>query len=663
MINKKVKERYEELKKTIAYHANKYYNEDAPEISDFEYDMLMLELKNIELQNPEIISADSPTQVIVAEGTVDTHFSEVTHEVPLQSLQDVFSTADVVNFVERIEKEVSNPTYVVEAKIDGLSVSLEYKKGKFVRGATRGNGLVGEDVTVNLNTIKSIPQTLKDEIDIIVRGEVYLPHAYFEKINEEREIMGEKLFANPRNAAAGSLRQLDPEVTAQRNLDIFVFNVQKSDDVKFATHYESLKFLEEQGFIISPYLKRCNSAEDVVNAINEIGEMRGSLEFDIDGAVVKVDNLAQREEIGVTTKVPKWAVAYKYPPEKKETVLKDIVLQVGRTGAITPVAILEPVRVAGSVISKTTLHNEDFIKEKDLKIGDHILIQKAGDVIPEVCDVLKEKRDGTEKDFEMPRICPVCGSEAVREDGEAVIRCTGIECPAMLFRNIVHFASRDAMDIEGFGPAMVETLLNNNLLKNIADIYTLEYEDLVKLERMGDKSVNNLLNAIEKSKSNSLDRLLNSFGIRHIGLKSAKLLAKRYKNLDELMSANYDELCTINEIGGIMAESLVKFFASEQTQDLIEKLRNLGVNFESDAQTNEDNRFEGMTFVLTGTLPTLSRNEASDIIESFGGKVSSSVSKKTTYVLAGEEAGSKLDKALSLNIKVIDEDTFRKMVD
>ena len=663
MINKKVKERYEELKKIIAYHANKYYNEDAPEISDFEYDMLMLELRNIEIQNPEIVSVDSPTQVIVAEGSVDTHFAEVTHEVPLQSLQDVFSTADVVNFVERIEREVTLPTYVVEAKIDGLSVALEYKKGKFVRGATRGNGLIGEDVTVNLNTIKSIPQTLKDEIDIVVRGEVYLPHAYFEKINEEREIMGEKLFANPRNAAAGSLRQLDPEVTAQRNLDIFVFNVQKCDSVKFASHYESLKFLEEQGFVISPYLKRCNNADDVVNAINEIGEMRGSLEFDIDGAVVKVDSLAQRDEIGVTTKVPKWAVAYKYPPEKKETILKDIVLQVGRTGAITPVAILEPVKVAGSVISKTTLHNEDFIKEKGLKIGDHILIQKAGDVIPEVCDVLKEKRDGTEKDFEMPRTCPVCGSEAVREEGEAVIRCTGIECPAMLFRNIVHFASRDAMDIEGFGPAMVETLLNNNLLKNIADIYTLKYEDLIKLERMGDKSANNLLNAIEKSKENSLDKLLNSFGIRHIGLKSAKLLAKKYKNLDELMGANYDELCTINEIGTIMAESLVKFFASEQTQDLIEKLRNLGVNFESDAQTSEDNRFEGMTFVLTGTLPTLSRNEASDIIEKFGGKVSSSVSKKTTYVLAGEEAGSKLDKALSLNINVIDEETFRKMVD
>ncbi len=662
MITKKVKERYKELKEIIAYHANKYYNEDAPEISDFEYDMLMLELKNIELQNPEIISSDSPTQVIVASGVVDTHFSEVVHEVPLQSLQDVFSTADVVSFVDRIEKEVTDPSYVVETKIDGLSVSLEYKKGKFVRGSTRGNGLIGEDVTVNLNTIKSIPQNLKDEIDITVRGEVYLPHKYFEKINEEREVMGEKLFANPRNAAAGSLRQLDPEITAQRNLEIFVFNVQKSDDVKFSSHYESLKYLEEQGFVISPYLKRCKTASEVISAINEISDMRGSLEFDIDGAVVKVDSLYQREEIGVTTKVPKWAVAYKYPPEKKETILKDIVLQVGRTGAITPVAILEPVKVAGSVISKTTLHNEDFIKEKDLKIGDHVLIQKAGDVIPEVCEVLKEKRNGTEKDFEMPKVCPVCGSEAVREDGEAVIRCTGIECPAMLFRNIVHFTSRDAMDIEGFGPAMVEALLNNDMLKNIADIYELTYDDLISLERMGDKSVKNLLNAIEKSKENSLDKLLNSFGIRHIGLKTAKILAKKYKDLDELMSASYDELCSINEIGGTMAESITKFFTSTQTQDLIERLRNVGVNFESNIQSNEDNRFEGMTFVLTGTLPTLSRNEASEIIEKFGGKVSSSVSKKTTYVLAGEEAGSKLDKAQSLGINIIDEKTFNEMI-
>ncbi|MBQ8298961.1 MAG: NAD-dependent DNA ligase LigA [Clostridia bacterium] len=663
MSNKKIKERYDELKKQIAYHANKYYNEDAPEISDFEYDMLMLELRNIELKNPEFITSDSPTQVIVASGAVNNHFSEVKHEIPMQSLQDVFNTADVVSFVERIEKEVQNPSYVVEAKIDGLSVTLEYVKGKFVRGSTRGDGLVGEDVTLNLNTIKSIPQKLKDEIDIIVRGEVYLPRAFFEKINEEREVMGEKLFANPRNAAAGSLRQLNPEITAQRNLDIFVFNVQKSDSVKFASHYESLKYAEEQGFKISPFLKRCSSVEEVLDSINEISEIRGELEFDIDGAVVKVDSLSQREEIGTTTKVPKWAVAYKYPPEKKETILKDIVVQVGRTGAITPVAILEPVRVAGSIISKTTLHNEDFIKEKGLKIGDHVLIQKAGDVIPEVCDVLVDKRDGSEKDFEMPRICPVCGSEAVREEGEAVIRCTGIECPAMLFRNIVHFASRDAMNIEGLGPAMVEMLLNNRLVNNIADIYELKFDDIVVLERMGEKSANNLLNAIEKSKDNPLENLINAFGIRHIGLKSAKILAKNYKTLDDLMNAPYEELCTINEIGAIMAESLTKFFENEQTKDLINKLRNLGLNFESNAQTIEDNRFEGMTFVLTGTLPTLSRNEASEIIESFGGKVSSSVSKKTTYVLAGEDAGSKLDKALSLNVNVIDEDTFRKMVD
>lgn len=663
MSNKKIKERYDELKKQIAYHANKYYNEDAPEISDFEYDMLMLELRNIELQYPELVTTDSPTQVIVASGTADKHFSEVRHEIPMQSLQDVFNTADVVSFVERIEKEVPNPSYVVEAKIDGLSVTLEYVKGKFVRGSTRGDGLVGEDVTLNLNTIKSIPQKLKNEIDIIVRGEVYLPRASFERINEEREVMGEKLFANPRNAAAGSLRQLNPEITAQRNLDIFIFNIQKSDSVKFASHYESLKFAEEQGFKISPYLKRCSNVEEVLNSINEISEVRGDLEFDIDGAVVKVDSLAQRDEIGTTTKVPKWAVAYKYPPEKKETILKDIVVQVGRTGAITPVAILEPVRVAGSVISKTTLHNEDFIKEKGLKIGDHILIQKAGDVIPEVCDVLVDKRDGSEKEFEMPRTCPVCGSEAVREEGEAVIRCTGIECPAMLFRNIVHFASRDAMDIEGLGPAMVEMLLNNDLVKNIAEIYELKFDDLVTLDRMGEKSANNLLSAIEKSKENPLENLINAFGIRHIGLKSAKILAKNYKTLDDLMNASYDELCTINEIGSIMAESLVKFFESEQTKDLIEKLRKLGLNFESNVQTIEDNRFEGMTFVLTGTLPTLSRNEASEIIESFGGKVSSSVSKKTTYVLAGEDAGSKLDKALSLNVNVIDEDTFRKMVD
>ena len=658
----KIEKRYKELKDIIAYHANLYYNMDEPEISDFEYDMLMVELKNIEREHPELITSDSPTQVIVATGKVDSHFSEVKHNVPLQSLQDVFNTADVVNFMEKIEKVVANPEYVVEAKIDGLSVALEYKKGKFVRGSTRGNGLVGEDVTLNLKTIKSIPQTLSEPIDIIVRGEVYLPHDDFERINEERELAGEKLFANPRNAAAGSLRQLDPEVTASRNLAIFVFNIQESPDITFTSHYESLKYIENLGFVVSPFLRRCNTPEEVLGAIDEIGENRGNLAFDIDGAVLKVDSLAQREELGVTTKVPKWAVAYKYPPEKKETILRDIVIQVGRTGALTPVAILEPVRVAGSVISKTTLHNEDFIKEKGLKIGDHVNIQKAGDVIPEVVEVLLDKRDGTEKDFEMPKICPVCGAEAIREDGEAAIRCTGIECPARLFRSIVHFVSRDAMDIDGFGPALVEMMLDKGMLSNIADIYELSLEEIAELDRMGDKSASNLISAIEKSKSNPLEKLINSFGIRHIGLKSAKMLAKHFKTLDALMNASYEELCEINEVGNIMAESIVKFFGNQQAKDLIERLKAVGVNMESDYEENEDNRFSGMTFVLTGTLPTLSRNEASEIIENFGGKVSGSVSKKTTYVLAGEEAGSKLDKALELGINVIDEETFREMI-
>lgn len=662
MKKENVTERYEELKKIIAYHANKYYNEDSPEISDFEYDMLMMELKEIEKEHPELITKDSPTQVIVASGKVDSHFSEVEHEVPLQSLQDVFSTSDVVSFVERIGKEVPNPEYVVEAKIDGLSVALEYKKGVFTRGATRGNGLVGEDVTLNLNVIKSIPKKLKDEIDITVRGEVYMPHEDFEKLNEEREILGEKLFANPRNAAAGSLRQLNPEITAQRNLAIFIFNVQKSDDVKFTSHYQSLKYLEEQGFVISPFLKKCTNAKEILSAIEEIGERRGELKFDIDGAVVKVDSLAQREEIGVTTKVPKWAVAYKYPPEKKETILKDIVVQIGRTGAMTPVAILEPVRVAGSIISKTTLHNEDFIKEKDIRIGDHVLIQKAGDVIPEISEVLKDKRTGKEKIFEMPKTCPVCGSETVREEGEAVTRCTGIECPAMLFRNLVHFASRDAMEIDGMGPALIEMLLDKNLMTNIADIYDLKFDDLVGLDRMGEKSAQNLIDAINKSKENSLEKLINSFGIRHIGAKTAKILAKKFKSLDKLMNASYEKLCSVNEIGEIMADSLQRFFQSAQTQDLIKRLKKANVNMKMEESEILDDRFEGMTFVLTGTLPTLSRNEASEIIEKYGGKTSSSVSKNTTYVLAGEEAGSKLEKAQALKLKIINEDEFKDMI-
>lgn len=656
----KIKKRYEELKKQIEYHSDKYYNQDDPEISDFEYDMLMLELKNIEKEHPEFVTNDSPTKHVG--GNADSHFSEVIHKVPLQSLQDVFSTSDVIAFEERINKLVESPSYVVETKIDGLSVSLEYEKGIFVRGATRGNGLVGEDVTVNLKTIKNIPQKLNKEIDIIVRGEVFMPKTDFEKLNEEREILGEKLFANPRNAAAGSLRQLDEKVTAERNLDIYIFNVQKSEDIRFTSHFESLNYMKELGFNINPYVKKCNNIKEVLNAIEEIGNIRGELTFDIDGAVVKVDSLAQRDEIGVTTKTPKWAVAYKYPPEKKETTVKDIVVQVGRTGAITPMAILEPVRVAGSVISKTTLHNEDFVKEKDIRIGDKVLIQKAGDVIPEVVEVLKEKRNGEEIIFEMPKTCPVCGAETVREEGEAVMRCTGIECPAMLFRSLIHFVSREAMDIEGMGPAIIEQLLDKKIINNIADIYSLKYEDIVELDRMGNKSAKNLINAIEKSKENSLEKLLNSFGIRHIGLKSAKILAKKYNNIEEIMNASYEELCKINEIGEIMAESIVKFFKSEQTKDLVQRLKQNGVNTESKIEKNEDNRFEGKIFVLTGTLPTLSRSEASEIIEKYGGKTSGSVSKKTSYVLAGEEAGSKLIKAQELGVQIITEEEFMKML-
>lgn len=658
----KIEKRLKELKELIAYHANKYYNEDSPEISDFEYDMLMLELKNIEKTHPELVTADSPTQVIVANGKADTHFAEVHHEVPLQSLQDVFDLQDVKDFDERIRRTVKDPKYVVETKIDGLSVSIEYINGNFFRGATRGDGLVGEDITPNLKTIKTIPQELNENVTITVRGEVFMPKKSFERLNEEREITGEKLFANPRNAAAGSLRQLDPRITAERNLDIYIFNVQKIENVELKSHYESFKYLQKLGFQVNPYIKLCNNIEDIMGGIVEIGEKRGELSFDIDGAVIKVDDLKQREEIGTTTKTPKWAVAYKYPPEKKETIVEDIKVQVGRTGALTPMAILKPVRVAGSLISKTTLHNEDFIKEKDIRIGDTVYIQKAGDVIPEVAEVLKEKRTGNEKIFEMPKICPVCGAEAVREDGEAVTRCTGIECPAQLFRSLVHFVSRDAMDIDGLGPAMIEQLLDENLIANIADIYTLKKEELLKLDRMGEKSVDNLIQAIEKSKTNSLDRLINSFGIRHIGTKTSKVLAKNFNDIDEMMNATYERYASINEVGDIMAESIVSFFENEQSQDLIKRLKEAGLNMRSNKKESEDNRFEGKVFVLTGTLPTYSRQEAANIIEELGGKTSSSVSKKTDYVLAGEEAGSKLTKAESLGIKIITEEEFKEMI-
>lgn len=659
-----VKKRIEELRKQTAYHAKKYYDDDEPEISDFEYDMLMLELRNLEKEYPDFLSKDSLTQHVG--GTVKEGFEKVTHEVPLQSLQDIFDFEELYAFDERMKQaaeEYNKPLkYVVETKIDGLSAALEYKKGSFVRGATRGNGQVGEDVTNNMLTIKSIPKQLSEPIDITVRGEVFIGSKDFEKLNEDRMKNEEPLFANARNAAAGSLRQLDSKITAKRPLDIFIFNVQKSDDKKFTSHYDSLIYIEKLGFHVNPVRILCNNIEEVINAINEIGTKRETLDFGIDGAVIKVDNLELREKIGSNYKVPKWAIAYKYPPEKKETILKDIICQVGRTGAITPLAIVEPVVVAGSTISKTTLHNEDFIKEKDLKIGDHIYIQKAGDVIPEVVEVLKEKRTGNEKDFEMPKTCPVCGAEVVREEGEAVNRCIGIECPAKMLRNIVHFVSREAMNIDGLGESIIEQFIEKNLIHNIADIYYLKYEDIASLKKDGDKFTKNLLNAIENSKQNDLDKLICSLGIRNVGAKLAKVLAKEFKSIDELAEASIIRLNSINDVGEITANQIYDFFRQDQTIDLINRLKNAGVNTKYLKQESTDERFYGKTFVLTGSLEKFTREEASKIIEDFGGKTSGSVSKKTSYVLAGKEAGSKLTKAEQLGIQILSEQEFEKMI-
>ena len=645
MNKKQAKERIEELRKQTEYYAKKYYDDDKPEISDFEYDMLMVELRNLEKDFPEFNSEESLTQKVG--GHVKEGFQKVTHEVALQSLQDVFSIEEVVEYVEKInqkaeDEHIENRRYVVETKIDGLSAALKYKDGKFVRGATRGNGLVGEDVTQNLKTIKTIPMELKEKIDITVRGEVFISKEDFEKMNQEREENEEELFANARNAAAGSLRQLDSKITETRPLDIYIFNVQKIEGKEFNSHFEELEYLTKLGFNVNPVRIECNTIEEIEKAIKKIGEERENLTFGIDGAVVKVDDLKFREILGTTAKTPRWAVAYKYPPEKKETILKDIICQVGRTGAITPMAILEPVKVAGSTISKTTLHNEDFIKEKELKIGDTVVIQKAGDVIPEIVEVKKDKRTGKEKEFQMPKQCPVCGAPAVREEGEAAIRCTGIECPAKLFRNLVHFVSREAMNIDGLGENIIGQLLDRNLINNIADIYSLSFEDIASLKKKGTKFAQNLVDSINKSKENDLYRLITGLGIRNVGVKASKILSRKYKNIDNLFEATLEELSDINDIGPIVANNIVEFFAQRQTIDLIKRLKQSGVNTQNLDDDIEDNRFEGKVFVLTGSLENYTRTEASDIIEKFGGKTSGTVSKKTDYVLAGEEAGSKL---------------------
>ena len=662
MDKKQAQKRIEELRKQVEYHAKKYYDDDKPEISDFEYDMLMLELRNLEKEFPEFQSKNSLTQKVG--GNVKEGFQKVNHEVPLQSLQDVFSIEDVKDYVMKIEQKaeennIEQVRYVVETKIDGLSAALEYKNGELIRGATRGNGLVGEDVTENLKTVKTVPRKLKEKIDITVRGEVFIAKDDFEKMNQERE---EELFANSRNAAAGSLRQLDSRITEKRPLDIYIFNVQKIEGKEFNSHYEELEYLNELGFNVNPVRIYCKNIEEIEKAIQKIGEEREKLTFGIDGAVVKVDDLKFREILGTTAKTPRWAVAYKYPPEKKETKLKEIICQVGRTGVITPMAILEPVKVAGSTISKTTLHNEDFIKEKELKIGDTVVIQKAGDVIPEIVEVKKEKRTGEEIEFEMPRICPVCGAKAVREEGESAIRCTGIECPAKLFRNLVHFVSREAMNIDGLGENIIGQLLDKGLIENIADIYTLQLEDIASLKKNGKKFAQNLMDSINKSKENDLYRLITALGIRHVGTKASKLLARKYKNMDNIMKAELEDLSMINDIGPIVANSIREFFSQEQTQDLIQKLKEAEVNMITKEEENVDQRFEGKTFVLTGTLEAYTRGEATNIIEKFGGKTASTVSKKTDYVLAGEEAGSKLTKAQSLGVTVISEAEFQEMI-
>ena len=664
MTLEQAEDRINELKPKIEYYTRKYY-EDEQVISDFEFDMLMKELKQLEADYPELITPDSPTQK-VGTSPIKKGFKKVTHRVPLQSLQDVFSFEEVREFDTRMQKLASEYNlpldYVVETKIDGLSTALEYKDGIFIRGATRGNGTVGEDVTENLKTVRTIPHKLKEPINITVRGEIFIGKKEFDALNESRLADEEERFANARNAAAGSLRQLDSKITAGRPLDIYIFNIQEIENKEIMTHYEGLKYLQELGFNVNPVRILCKNIDEVLEAIKKIGEDRENLSFGIDGAVVKVNNLELREKIGTTFKTPKWAVAYKYPPEKKETKVIDIICQVGRTGAITPMAILDTVNVAGSNISKTTLHNEDFIKEKDIRIGDTVVIQKAGDVIPEIVEVVKSKRTGEEKIFKMPRTCPVCGAQAVREEGEAVVRCIGIECPAKLYRSIIHFASKEAMDIKGLGDAIIEELIERKLISNISDLYNLTLEDIATLKKNGKKFAQNLINSIEESKNRELHRVITSLGIRHVGVKLAKSLAKEYKSMDNLIETSLEELESKQDVGEITAESIYNFFKQGQSIDLINKLKQAGVNMTLKQELGTDNRFEGKVFVLTGSLEKYSRDEASQVIEKLGGKTSSSVSKKTDYVLAGEDAGSKLKKAQELGVKIISEIEFDKMI-
>ena len=650
----------DQLRRELERAGYEYYVLDKPTMSDYDYDHKLRRLEELEQAHPETVTPDSPTQRVG--GQALSSFEPVQHRVPLESLQDVFDFDEVRAFDQRVQSAVAGAVYVVEPKVDGLSVALEYENGLFVRGATRGDGQVGEDVTANLRTVRSIPLRVDGAPEhLIVRGEVFMPKKVFHTLNDERERRGEALFANPRNAAAGSLRQQDPKIAAQRKLDILVFNVQWSDGVAFQTHEETLDYLAQKGFKVIPH-KLCTTMDQVTERITQIGEDRDQFSFDIDGAVVKVNDLSQRAVLGSTAKFPRWAAAYKYPPEVKPSRLTDIVVQVGRTGVLTPKAVLEPVRLAGTTVTSATLHNQDFISDKDIRIGDTVLVRKAGEIIPEVLSVVLDKRPADSQPYFLPKTCPVCGAPVERDEDGAHMRCTGAECPAQLLRNLTHFASRDAMDIDGLGVAVVENLVNAGLVKTPGDLYFLKEEDVAELDRMGKKSAQNLMAAIERSKSQDLARLIYAFGIRQVGQKAGKILAARFKTMDALEQATLEELTAVNDVGEITARSILTWLESPQSRHLIARLREAGVNMTA-AEQGSDQRFAGMTFVLTGGLEQFTRDQAAAMIEDRGGKSAGSVSKKTTYVVAGEGAGSKLKKALDLGIPVLTEQEFLDLME
>ncbi|MGN8912958.1 NAD-dependent DNA ligase LigA [Anaerofustis butyriciformans] len=655
------KKEIEQLTEELLEHNRKYYEEDNPSISDYEYDMLLRKLMKLEEEYPEYKKEYSPTDRVG--GKALDGFEKVKHEYKQLSLANAFSFDELLEFDNRVKKEIENPVYTLENKFDGLTIVLTYENGILKTGATRGDGEVGEDVTLNVKTIKTIPLKLNKDVNLTVRGEVLIYKDNFEKINKQREKDGESLFANPRNMAAGSIRQLDSKVAAKRDLDCFIFNLEHIDEVELSSHSESLDYLKTLGFKVSEY-KKFSNINEIFKALNEKEEERKKLPYETDGAVIKLDNLRDREVLGSTNKNPRWAIAYKFSETKVKTLLKDIIVNVGRTGTLTPVAILEGVNIDGSFVSRATLHNEDYIKDNDIRIGDKVIVKKAGEIIPQVVSSVKEERNGEEIIFEMPKTCPVCGHEVVREEGISAIKCVNIDCPAKISREIIHFASRDAMNIDTLGERVLENLIEADLIQDVSDIYRLKdkKEQIEQMEKMGEKSVLNMIEAIEKSKENSLEDLIFALSINLVGKQGAKLLAKEFKSMDNLMNATYDDLISINEIGDKMANEIIMFFSNEKKISLISKLKSLGVNMEYINEENEDLKFEGMTFVLTGTLSKYKRNDVKKIIESYGGKVSSSVSKKTTYVLAGENAGSKEEKAKTLGIKIISEDDFEKMI-